>query len=551
MDAGRDTPSDPSVNRQSTPPESRSRHAILQPGRTVWRQTHAAEAGVLIDGADYYRAFYTAASNAQQCILLSGWQFDSGVPLLRGPDVPVGVDVRLLKFLNRLCHDNTALHIYVLAWDFHLVFAHEREWMQRVFFHWMTHPRFRFRFHNNPVTGSSHHQKFVVVDGALAFVGGMDLCEARWDDRCHRADNPWRLSRGAPVKPYHEVQAYLVGTGPAQALQTLFVERWAASGGSPPGGLGALPAAPTGSVPLPASGAISFGSGPVAFSRTDPRADDRTVREVEHLFVDAVESAEQLIYIETQYFSSRRMHQALMARMRAAQRAPLEIVIIVNERAEALKEELAVGLRQAEILEHLRQVARETRHALGMYHALCDRPSAPFRTTYIHSKLMLVDDRFLTVGSANLTNRSMALDSELHVSWEAAGTGAADYRRRRALRRLRVSLLAEHTGLSGAAIRGLVRIDGLVARLDTIASRPGARLQSLGPPTATQRAVMEIVDPQELPFDSEIAEPDHAIVPDEPDDHPPPRSRTPWGRLAAALRHLSHPARPVHHSIQQ
>jgi phospholipase D1/2 len=524
------------VNRRSTPPESRPREPILQTGRTVWRQTHAAEAGVLIDGADYYRAFYTAASKAQRFILLSGWQFDSGVPLLRGPDVPAGAEVRFLKFLNGLCDHKAALHIYILAWDFHLVFAHEREWMQRVLFHWMTNPRFRFRFHNNPVAGSSHHQKFVVVDGALAFVGGMDLCEARWDDRCHRADNPWRLSRGALVKPYHEVQAYLVGAGPALALQALFVERWTASGGSQPEGLVPLPAVPTDSLPGPAAGAISFGGGLVALSRTDPRPDDKTVREVEHLFVDAVASAQKLIYIETQYFSSRRLHQALLARMRAANRPLLEMVVIVNERAEALKEELAVGLRQAEILEHLRHVARETRHALGIYHALCDRPSAVFRTTYIHSKLMLVDDLFLTVGSANLTNRSMAVDSELHVSWEALGSGAADCRRRRALRRLRVSLLAEHSGLSGVAIRGLVRVDGLVGRLDTLASRPGARLQPLGPPTPTQRAVMELVDPQELPFDAEISEPSQAIAPDEPDDQPPPRHRTPWGRLIAALR---------------
>jgi phosphatidylserine/phosphatidylglycerophosphate/cardiolipin synthase-like enzyme len=165
LDGAGARPPAPSVNRRSTPPESRPREPILQAGRTVWRQTHAAGAGV----------------HRWRFILLSGWQFDSGVPLLRGPDVPAGAEVRFLKFLNGLCDQKAALHIYILAWDFHLVFAHEREWMQRVLFHWMTNPRFRFRFHNNPVAGSSHHQKFVVVDGALAFVGGMDLCEARWD----------------------------------------------------------------------------------------------------------------------------------------------------------------------------------------------------------------------------------------------------------------------------------------------------------------------------------------------------------------------------------
>jgi hypothetical protein len=57
---------------------------------------------------------------------------------------------------------------------------------------------------------------------------------------------------------------------------------------------------------------------------------------------------------------------------------------------------------------------------------------------------MIVDDRFLTVGSANANNRSMGLDTELNVSWEAH---AGDDELRRAIRRARVSLLAEHACL--------------------------------------------------------------------------------------------------------
>ena len=96
---------------------------------------------------------------------MSGWQFDSGVLLLRGSDAPPGAEVRFLPFLNSLCEANPDLHVYILAWDFHVVLALEREWMQRVYFDWMTNPRFRFLFDNCPAPGGSHHQKFVVVDG--------------------------------------------------------------------------------------------------------------------------------------------------------------------------------------------------------------------------------------------------------------------------------------------------------------------------------------------------------------------------------------------------
>jgi phospholipase D1/2 len=466
---------------------------------------------VLVDAADYYHAVYSAVSRAQSHVLMSGWQFDSGVPLLRGADVPSGVDVRFLKFVDGLCRRRPELRVYLLAWDFHLVFAGEREWLQRVIFHWMTSPNLHFRFANHPAAGGSHHQKFVVVDGGLAFLGGMDVCEARWDDRRHLADNPLRLSRGRPQKPYHDVQAWLAGREAARALEDLFSERWQRAGGPP---LELRSASPS---EVSVRGSLPIGGATVALSRTDPLPDGDTIREVERLFEDAIAAADRLIYIETQYLSSRRMREALARRMRTSGRPRPEIVIVVNEQAEALKEELAVGLRQARNLEVLRDIASRTGCALGCYFSLCDGAHETFRATYIHSKLMIVDDRFLTVGSANLTNRSMGLDSELHVAWEHEGD---DGRLIDAIRNVRVSLLAEHAGLSAADAAGLDVIEGLVARLDAIANRSGSRLQRHGAPTPAQQTALQLIDPDDLPFDPETtAGADAAGTLDPSDEH--------------------------------
>jgi phospholipase D1/2 len=475
---------------------------IVRLGRNAWREAAALDSGVLIDAADYYRAFYESARAARRYVLMSGWQFDSGVLLLRGSDAPPGAEVRFLPFLNALCEANPDLHVYILAWDFHVVLALEREWMQRVYFDWMTNPRFRFLFDDCPVPGGSHHQKFVVFDGTHAFVGGMDVCESRWDDRCHRGENLLRLGRGRPDKPYHDVQAYLAGADVSGALTDLFWERWRhAGGGEPPtlvGTGGPPPARPRGLLP--------FGAARVALSRTQPSAEGDGVREVERLFVDAIGAAERLVYIETQYFSSRRIRESLVERMRRSNGGRLEIIVLVNERAEAVKEELAVGLRQAKNLETLREEATRTGHALGLYYSVCDGVTEDFRNTYIHSKVLAVDDRFLTVGSANLTNRSMGIDSELHVSWEAGGVARDDRRLVRAIRRVRVSLLAEHGGLAGVrTMRALARAEGLVERLDRLTMGPDARLQRHGRPTPTKATTMKIVDPEVLPFDPDTS----------------------------------------------
>ena len=506
----------------SRPPDART---ILAAGRNTWRQVPTEASGVIVDAADYYRAFYAAAARARRYILVSGWQFDRGVQLLRGTHaVGLGARVKLVKFLDHLCERTPSLRVYLLAWNFNMVFAMEREWMQRLWFHYATNERMIFRFDDAEANSACHHQKFAVIDGVQSFVGGIDLCEARWDERDHRSVNLLRKSRGQLVKPYHDLQAYLSGSVAGAALRDLFVDRWDRSGGRDPIHPIVLqdPAAPTDGDPEPGPAAptvpqVAFGPAEVAIARTDPRSKDDTIREVEHLFVDAIAAADRLIYIETQYFSSTRIRKALLERMRAADRPSLQIVIVVNERAEAFKEEIAVGLRQAKNIERLRQVAGRTGHALGVYFSLSDGQGEAQRSTYIHSKLMAVDDRFLTVGSANLTNRSMEVDSELHVAWESDERSP---RLARAIRRLRVSLLAEHAGLGGpAAIRPLVAIDGLVERLNQVAGADGARLKIHGPPRPGQQTAMAMIDPEDLPFDPSRAQfPDGEAEPDEDED---------------------------------
>ena len=307
----------------------------------------------------------------------------------------------------------------MLAWDFHMVFALEREWMQRLWFHYATNERLVFRFDDADAARGSHHQKFVVIDGEQAFLGGIDLCESRWDDRAHRSQNPLRRSRGRASKPYHDLQAHLVGPEAAGALRELFVDRWSRAAGDAldledqaPGPVGKrLP-------PVDAAG-VRLGPGPVALSRTDCPADKRRVQEVEQLFVDAIAAAERLIYIETQYFSSTRICDALVERMRAP-RAPAPGDRGRGQRARRGAEGRdRRGAAPGQEPGAAAAGGGETGHALGLYYSLSDGAGKDQRATYIHSKLLAVDDRFLTVGSANLTNRSMGVDSELHVSWEA------------------------------------------------------------------------------------------------------------------------------------
>src|SRR5688500_13181436 len=139
---------------------------ILEVERNAWCELPVAAAGLLVDGDDYYRAFYAAAGAARHSILVAGWQFDSDACLLRGPEAEgVPLPVTVLGYLDALCRRTPELRIHLLAWDFHYVFALEREWMQSLKFNWTTNERLQFLFDSAHPPGAAHHQKFAVIDG--------------------------------------------------------------------------------------------------------------------------------------------------------------------------------------------------------------------------------------------------------------------------------------------------------------------------------------------------------------------------------------------------
>jgi phosphatidylserine/phosphatidylglycerophosphate/cardiolipin synthase-like enzyme len=467
-----------------------------------------AETGLLVDACDYYRAFYRTACQARHYILLAGWQFDSEVRLLRGAEEKqVAGEVRFLSFLESLCEATPDLEIYILAWDFSAVFSLEREWFQEVIFNWSTNERMHFRFDGMHAAGATHHQKFIIIDGRISFVGGMDICSSRWDDRHHSKENPERVDiDGTPYGSYHDIQTY--HTGPVvKVLLDLFAKRWLDSGAQAL----KLPAADT-RITLDKSQLFQLPTHQVAVSRTQvglPQARRQDIYEIRRLFLDAIMSAEQLIYLENQYFSSQALYWALVARMTAPHRPRIQIVMILPDRL-PLTEEVFLGLPQFKILRSLQQVAEKTGHVLSVYSsALVDEGKRLM--TFIHSKLLLVDDRFLTVGSANATNRSMGLDTELNVSWEASDP-AAQSELVAAIRGVRTSLLAEHAGLHGKGEgQRFEDISNLTNHLDCLVDDHNARLCRYEPDPSLKdsewpealEAVAKVVDPGK-PIDGEF-----------------------------------------------
>ena len=367
--------------------------------------------------------------------------------------------VTLLKFLHALCEERPKLSIYVLAWDFSFAYLSEREWLQGLKFEYSSNPRVRFEWDTHPVAGASHHQKFVVVDGAVGFLGGIDICDARWDDCDHRRHNPQRVNlAGEPCKPYHDVQAAITGEA-ARPLVDVFVERWQRATGE------RLELAPASAETRARFDLTQLSEGraePIcvksaAFSRTqqDTRADPAEIDELRQLLGDALRAAERLIYAETQYFTSRSIAAVLIERMRDERLPKLEIVVCMPHGADSPKEKLALGDTQEAMLHALVETARQTGHELRLLYSATRNEDGSETPTFIHAKLLIVDDQLLMVGSPNLTERSIGLDTEIAVTWQCNGE---DQESRDCIRNIRTRLLAEHSGLAAKRARLPARI---------------------------------------------------------------------------------------------
>ncbi|GAB4064713.1 VTT domain-containing protein [Ancylobacter sonchi] len=439
---------------------------LLREGENVWRVESAARAAVLVDGAAYFGALRAALLQAQDSVLIAGWDLDSRMRLV-GPSgrADDGLPETLADFLTALVTRRPQLRIRLLLWDYSMVFAFERELMPLYSFLWNTPPQIEICLDDALPFGASHHQKIVVIDDRVAFSGGLDLTGRRWDTSEHLPADERRVDpSGTAYGAFHDVQMLVEGPA-AAALGDLLRERWrraACERLAPPRG---APDRPSASSSWPDAVKPDFEHVAVGIARTLPAHDrEPSVREVEALFFDMIESAERLVYVENQFFTCRRTTERLLARMRA--RPHLEAVVVMPRGYRSWFEHRAMGVGRDRVMGMV--VEAGLAHRLRFVYPEVGPEGAAGRVM-VHSKVLIVDDRLMRIGSANLCNRSMGFDSECDLVVEARDAVERD-----GIARLRNGLLGEHLGRSHEEVGTALAQGGLAALLD--APSPDRRL---------------------------------------------------------------------------
>lgn len=129
-----------------------------------------------------------------------------------------------------------------------------------------------------------------------------------------------------------------------------------------------------------------------------------------------------------------------------------EVIVLMTHRSSGLLERLIMGFNRDRLIRRLKRADRFGR--LRMWY-----PQIDGQQILVHSKLIIVDDLFIRVGSSNLNNRSICLDTECDLAIEASSEDT-----RRAIARIRDQLLAEHLGTDPDIVARTIAETGAVIR---------------------------------------------------------------------------------------
>ena len=263
-----------------------------------------------------------------------------------------------------------------------------------------------------------HHDKTIVIDDRVAFVGGMDLTDFG-GDRLDLSQHPRRDGIG-----WHDAAARVEGPA-VQDVAAHFRDRWQATTQQPLES--PVPQPPAGDLEVQVVRTV-----PDHMYKSVPRGDFRILE----AYVAALRSASRFIYIENQFLWSPEILDILRDKLRHPPSDLFRLVLLLPAKANSGADDTRGQL--GTLIE-----ADEGAHRM-LACTLVAPEGQEGRPVYVHAKIGIVDDRWLTLGSANLNEHSLFNDSEVNIV----------VRDEALVRDTRERLWAEHLEVARSAVAG-------------------------------------------------------------------------------------------------
>ena len=250
------------------------------------------------------------------------------------------------------------------------------------------------------VQTASYHQKFIVIDGEVAFISGMNTKEADWDTNEHPVEHPDRTS--GPRKDY----AIRVEGPAVRAVEEVMHSRWEHAIDND-----ALYADRASSFSLFSEPSATGVPGQVLVTLPEPWAE----MSIMESWIRALSQATEYIFIEDQYFRAPILNEVIADRMLDE---PGLVLIVVTQDVS----EWDPGLKYSYLSEQWFEDLFEDRFLMltvGTFDIeivedwVYDDVTFTELPINLHSKLRIIDDRYVSVGSCNFNNRGLLYEGEM------------------------------------------------------------------------------------------------------------------------------------------
>jgi phosphatidylserine/phosphatidylglycerophosphate/cardiolipin synthase-like enzyme len=338
---------------------------------------------VLIDGAQALPVIAEELQRARSHVHLTGWYFSPDFALTRD-----GEQVVLRNLLAQLAE---RLDVRVLVWAGAPLplFRPSRGDVRKMRDQLTRHTRIQCGLDSKERPLHCHHEKTIVIDDRLAFVGGIDLTSEagdRYDTNEHRA----RAAVG-----WHDACAKIDGPAVSDVAEH-FRMRWHEVTGETLAPV--APTEPAGAIELQIVRTV-----PEHIYTAAPRGDFRILES----YLRALQAAQQFIYLENQFLWSPEIAAALHAKLANPPNPDFRILLLLPAKPTSGGDDTRGVL--GELIEEDADAGRIL--ACTLY-----ARSGPLADpVYIHAKVAIIDDAWLTLGSANLNEHSLFNDTEMNL----------------------------------------------------------------------------------------------------------------------------------------
>jgi phosphatidylserine/phosphatidylglycerophosphate/cardiolipin synthase-like enzyme len=338
---------------------------------------------VLVDGEEALAAMVAAIAAAKSHVYIAGWHASPDFRPTREPGAPT------LRDLLADVAERVPVRMLLWAGPPLPVFQPTRGMARAARDGFLRGSKVRCVLDRRERTMHCHHEKIVVVDDEVAFVGGIDFTALqgdRHDSNAHRPDRPLG---------WHDAATLLRGPVVAD-VATHFTQRWAEVAGE--------------TLPAPVAPAAAGDVG-VRLVRTVP---ERTYAFARHgefsildAYVHALRSARELVYLENQFLWSPEVIGILVDLLRTPPSDDFRLVLVLPRRpsdgADTTRGQLG------------RLVAAAEGHRRLLAATVSARAGDDTGPLYVHAKVGIVDDTWMTIGSANLNEHSLFNDTEVNM----------------------------------------------------------------------------------------------------------------------------------------